>query len=94
MIVPAVPKYLEASNFARGTIKEGTIFFTDSGLGGSFQLRFKGWEAAGGDEGGDVLVFENLSHEYRPLYPEFRYKVGHVHKHVYLLQPENPAFRS
>ena len=36
-------KYFSPERFVKGNIKEGETFSTDSGMGGSFVVEFKGW---------------------------------------------------
>jgi hypothetical protein len=84
MIVPAIPRYLTEAEVA--SLRTGDVHHVDSGMGGSFRVRFVGHE-------GGRFVFENISDGWERQGP-YRYTYDEVRRHVYDLIAENPAFRA
>jgi hypothetical protein len=84
MIVPAIPRYLTEEEVA--ALRPGDVHHVDSGMGGSFRVRFAGHE-------GSQFSFDNISDGWENHGP-FRYTYDEVRQHVYDLIAENPAFRT
>jgi hypothetical protein len=83
MIVPAIPRYLTDEEIA--ALRPGDVHHVDSGMGGSFRVRFAGRE-------GDQFVFENISDGWETFGP-YCYRRDDIRQRVYDLIAENPAFR-
>ncbi|KKL74083.1 hypothetical protein LCGC14_2068480 [marine sediment metagenome] len=82
MIVPAKPRYLGAERFAKGNVKTGETFSVDSGLGGSWMVKYIHHD-------GVALVFRRAA---RPDWPaaDFRYADdADAARHVYILVPDD-----
>ena len=83
MIVPAIPQPLTEEEIAG--LRPGDMHHVDSGMGGSFPVKFVGRE-------GDDYVFENCAAEWR-MWGPYRYTAEDVRDKVYRLVAENPFFR-
>jgi hypothetical protein len=83
MIVPAVRQYLTEQEVA--ALRPGDAHRVDSGMGGSFRVRFVGQEA-------DRFVFENISEGWERHGP-YRYTFDEVRRNIYDLIAENLAYR-
>jgi hypothetical protein len=83
MIVPAVRQYLTEQEVA--ALRPDDAHRVDSGMGGSFHVRFVGQET-------DRFVFENVSEGWERQGP-YRYTFDEVRRNIYDLIPENPAYR-
>ncbi len=83
MILPAVRQHLTEEDIA--ALRPGDIHHVDSGLGGSFRVRFVGHEA-------DRFIFENIADGWQTQGP-YRYTFDEVRQKVYDLVAENPHFR-
>jgi hypothetical protein len=83
MIVPAIPRYLNEEDVA--CLRHSDVHYIDSGLGGSFRVRFVGHRD-------DRFVFENISGGWERHGP-YHYPFDEVRRQVYNLVAENPAFR-
>ncbi len=84
MIVPAVPRYLTEEEVA--ALRPGDVHDIDSGLGGSFSVRFEGHEE-------DQFVFRNVSPGWEQ-WGSVRYTFDEVRQRVYDLVAANPTLRS
>jgi hypothetical protein len=83
MIVPAIRQHLSEADVAG--LRPGDLHHIDSGLGGSFRVRFAGHE-------NDHFIFENISTGWETWGP-YRYTFDEVRQQVYDLIAENPAYR-
>jgi len=84
MIVLAIRQYLDETDVA--AIRPGDVHHIDSGLGGSFRVRFVGHTE-------DNFVFENISTGWETWGP-YSYTFDEVRQEVYDLIAENPAYRA
>ena len=75
MNYPTVPRYLTEQDAA--ALREGDYANVDSGLGGSFTVRFEGHE-------GENFVFKNVSPDFEN-FGEFCYTFDEVRQRVYQL---------
>jgi Golgi nucleoside diphosphatase len=75
MNYPTVPCYLTEQEVA--ALRAGDHANVDSGLGGSFSVRFEGHE-------GEQFVFNNVSPDFES-FGEYRYTMDEVRQHVYQL---------
>jgi len=75
MNYPTVPRYLSEDEVT--ALREGDHANVDSGLGGSFSVRFEGHED-------DMFVFNNVSPDFEN-FGEFRYTFDEVRQRVYQL---------
>lgn len=83
MIVPAIPRHLSEEDTA--ALRPGDVHHVDSGLGGSFRVRFDGHDD-------DRFVFANVSPGWESQGP-YRYTFDEVRENIYDLVAENPHLR-
>ncbi len=75
MIYPAVPRYLTEEEVA--ALRKGDHANVDSGLGGSFSVRFEGHEE-------DKFIFNNVSPDFEN-WSEYRFTFDEVRQRVHQL---------
>jgi len=82
MIVPAKRKYVESAD----AVVEGELYDIDSGMGGSFTVKFMGVDPHG------MSHWLNVNEQSSFCGQEYHFPASEIPEKVYTLIPENPNF--
>jgi hypothetical protein len=81
MFVPAMREFVAVK-----ALVKGAEYNVDSGMGGGFPVEYKGLKDG-------KHVFKNKAKDWKRTFPKWEYTDAEVFANVYLLVPENPAYR-